>query len=378
MFVGVGAARTRDAFDTAKRAAPSILFIDEIDAIGRERGAGVGGGHDEREQTLNQILVEMDGFDRDTKVIVIAATNRPDILDPALLRPGRFDRRIILDMPGINDREEILAIHARGKILTKDVNLRRVAERTPGFSGAELANLMNEAAIWAARKNQKEITQQDVFDSIEKVLLGPERRSRVISSKEKEITAYHEAGHALVAASLKNADPIHKVSIVSRGRAGGYTLKLPIEDESLRTKSQFMSDLAILLGGFVSEQKTFGDVSTGASSDLKTASEIARKLVTKFGMSEKLGPVTYGNTEEMVFLGREIATEKNYSEKIAGEIDSEVKDLMNKALAAAQKIITSRKHVLKAISNKLMEKETLEREEFDNIIKSFKLKQISV
>jgi len=379
MFVGVGAARTRDAFDTAKKAAPSILFIDEIDAIGRERGAGVGGGgHDEREQTLNQILVEMDGFDRETKVIVIAATNRPDILDPALLRPGRFDRRIILDMPGINDREEILAIHARGKILTKDINLRRVAERTPGFSGAELANLMNEAAIWAARKNQKEIKQQDVFDSIEKVLLGPERRSRIISSKEKEITAYHEAGHALIATSLKNADPVHKISIISRGRAGGYTLKIPIEDENLRTKNQFMTDLTILLGGYVSEKATFGDISTGASSDLQSASEIARKLITKFGMSEKLGPITYGKIEEMGFLGRGISIEKNYSEKIAAEIDGEVKNFMNKALISAQKIISSRKHVLRAIADKLMEKETLEREEFDNLIKSFKLKQISV
>ena len=378
MFVGVGAARTRDAFDTAKKAAPSILFIDEIDAIGRERGAGVGGGHDEREQTLNQILVEMDGFDRETQVIVIAATNRPDILDPALLRPGRFDRRIILDMPGINDREEILKIHSRGKMLAKDINLRRVAERTPGFSGAELANLMNEAAIWAARKNQKEISQQDILDSIEKVLLGPERRSRIISNKEKEITAYHEAGHALIATSIKNADPVHKISIISRGRAGGYTLKMPIEDESLRTKNQFMTDLAILLGGYVSEKATFGDISTGASSDLQSASEIARKLITKFGMSDKLGPITYGKSEEMIFLGREIATEKNYSEKTAAEIDGEVKNFMNKALISAQKIISSRKHVLKAIATKLMEKETLEREEFDNLIKSFKLKQISV
>jgi len=378
MFVGVGAARTRDAFDTAKKAAPSILFIDEIDAVGRERGAGVGGGHDEREQTLNQILVEMDGFDRDTNVIVIAATNRPDILDPALLRPGRFDRRIILDLPGIKDREEILAIHAKGKILAKDTNLHSVAERTPGFSGAELANLMNEAAILAARKNQKEIKQQDIFDSIEKVLLGPERRSRIISDKEKKITAYHEAGHALVAASIKGADPVHKVSIVSRGRAGGYTLKMPTEDASLRTKSQFMGDLAVLLGGHVSEQATFNDISTGASNDLKNASEIARKLVTKFGMSGKLGPITYGNTEEMVFLGREISTEKNYSEKIAAEIDNEVRNFIDKALSATKKIISSRKDVLKAIAEKLMEKETLEREEFDNIIKSFKLKQVSV
>jgi len=378
MFVGVGAARTRDAFATAKRAAPSILFIDEIDAVGRERGAGLGGGHDEREQTLNQILVEMDGFDRETRVIVIAATNRPDILDPALLRPGRFDRRIILDLPDINDREAILKIHSRGKMLAKDIDLRRAAERTPGFSGADLANLMNEAAILAARKNRKEIIQQDIYDAIEKVLLGPERRSRVLSVKEKEITAYHEAGHALVAASIKNADPVHKVSIITRGRAGGYTLKLPVEETYLRTKSQFMTDLAILLGGYISEQQTFGDISTGASSDLQVVSDLARKLVTKFGMSEKIGPITYGKTEELVFLGREIATEKNYSEKVAAEIDKEVKAAIDKALEAAQKIITSRKKILQVIARRLIEKETLERNEFDVLIKSFKLKPISL
>jgi len=377
MFVGVGAARTRDAFATAKRAAPSILFIDEIDAVGRERGAGLGGGHDEREQTLNQILVEMDGFDRETQVIVIAATNRPDILDPALLRPGRFDRRIVLDLPDINDREAILQIHSRGKILAKDVELRRAAERTPGFSGADLANLMNEAAILAARKNQKEIIQQDVFDSIEKVLLGPERRSRVLSVKEKEIIAYHEAGHALVAASLKNADPVHKVSIVSRGRAAGYTLKLPVEDTYLRTKSQFTTELAVLLGGYVSEQITFRDISTGGSNDLQAASDLSRKLVTKFGMSEKLGPITYGKTEELVFLGREIATEKNYSEKVAAEIDNEVKSFIDKAMLTAKKIVTLRKKVLQAIAKKLIEKETLERDEFESLIKSFRIKPIS-
>jgi len=354
-----------------------LVFIDEIDAIGRERGAGLGGGHDEREQTLNQILVEMDGFERDTKVIVIAATNRPDILDPALLRPGRFDRRIVLDMPDINDREEILKIHSREKKLAKDVDLRKVAERTPGFSGADLANLMNEAALLAARKNQKEITQQDIFDSIEKVLLGPERRSRVLSAKEKEITAYHEAGHALVAASLKNADPVHKVSIVARGRTGGYTLKLPTEETYLRTKSQFMTDLTVLLGGYASEQIIFNDISTGAANDLQNASDLARKLVTKFGMSEKIGPITYGKTEELIFLGREITTEKNYSEKMAAEIDKEVKNFIDKALNTAKKIIVSRKKVLQAIAQKLIEKETLEREEFENLIKSFKLKPIS-
>lgn len=378
MFVGVGASRVRDLFQTAKKAGRCIIFVDEIDAVGRERGAGLGGGNDEREQTLNQILVEMDGFERNDERIVLAATNRPDVLDPALLRPGRFDRRIILDMPDINDREEILKIHSRGKILARDVNLRRVAERTPGFSGADLANLMNEAALLAAKKNQKEITQQDIFNSIEKVLLGPERRSRVLSAKEKEIIAYHEAGHSLVTASLKNADPVHKVSIVARGRTGGYTLKLPIEETYLRTKSQFMTDLAILLGGYASEQTTFNDISTGASNDLQNASDLARKLVTKFGMSEKLGPVTYGKGEELIFLGREIATEKNYSEKIAAEIDKEVKNFIDKALEIAKKIIVSRKKVLKAIAQKLIEKETLEREEFENLIKSFKLKPITI
>jgi len=377
MFVGVGASRVRDLFETAKKAGRCIIFVDEIDAVGRERGAGLGGGHDEREQTLNQILVEMDGFERNDERIVLAATNRPDILDPALLRPGRFDRRIILDLPDINDREAILQIHSQGKILAKDVILRRAAERTPGFSGADLANLMNEAALLAAKKNQKEISQQDIFDSIEKVLLGPERRSRVLSTKEKEITAYHEAGHSLVAASSKNADPIHKVSIISRGRAGGYTLKMPIEDTYLRTKSQFMTELAVLLGGYVSEQNTFNEVSTGASNDLQMASDLARKLVTKFGMSEKLGPITYGKTEELVFLGREIAHEKNYSEKVASEIDDEVKNFIGKALITAKKIITSRKNILEAIAKKLIEKETLERDEFESLIKSFKIKAIS-
>ncbi|MBI2514856.1 ATP-dependent metallopeptidase FtsH/Yme1/Tma family protein [Candidatus Wolfebacteria bacterium] len=378
MFVGVGSSRVRDLFQTAKRAAPCIVFIDEIDAIGRERGAGIGGGHDEREQTLNQILVEMDGFERDTKVIVIAATNRPDILDPALLRPGRFDRRVFLDLPDINDREEILKIHSRGKILAKAIALRKVAERTPGFSGADLANLMNEAAIFAARKNQKEVVQQDIFDSIEKVLLGPERRSRVLPQKEKEIIAYHEAGHALVATSIKDADPVHKVSIVARGRAGGYTLKLPIEETHLRTKKQFMADLAVFLGGYVSEKLIFRDISTGASSDLQSVSDLARRIVTKFGMSEKLGPITYGKNEELIFLGREIATEKNYSEKVAADIDKEVKGFIDGALQTAKKIITSRKNVLKAIAKKLMEKETLEREEFDALIKGFRLKPIAI
>ncbi len=378
MFVGVGASRVRDLFDTAKKAGRSIIFIDEIDAVGRERGAGLGGGHDEREQTLNQILVEMDGFEKNDKRIVVAATNRPDVLDIALLRPGRFDRRVILDLPDINDREEILKIHAKGKIQASDINLRKIAERTPGFSGADLANLLNEAALLAARKNQKEIKQFDIFESIEKVLLGPERRSRVFSKKEKDITSFHEAGHALVAASLKNADPVHKVSIVARGRAGGYTLKLPLEETYLRTKSQFMTDLAMMLGGYIAEKSVFGDVSTGASSDLQSASSLTRKLITKYGMSEKLGPITFGKTDGMVFLGREIATEKNYSEDVAKQIDEEVKNFIDKAYNAAAKIITSRKKVLNAIAKTLMEKETIEREEFDNLIKSFKLKLVEI
>jgi len=376
MFVGVGASRVRDLFETAKKAGRSIIFIDEIDAVGRERGAGLGGGHDEREQTLNQILVEMDGFEKNDSRIVIAATNRGDVLDPALLRPGRFDRRVILDMPDISDREEILRIHSREKMLAQNIDLRKVAERTPGFSGADLSNLMNEAALLAARKNQKQIIQQDIFDSVEKVLLGPERRSRVLSQKEKEIIAYHEAGHALLATSLKNSDPVHKVSIIARGRAGGYTMKLPIEDTYFHTKSQFMTDLAVTLGGYVAEKLVFGDISTGATNDLQIVSELARKLVTRFGMSEKMGPITYGKTEEMIFLGREISTEKNYSEKVAAEIDVEVRHFVDKALLNAKKIIFSRRKVLNGIAKKLLEKETLEREEFDALIKSFGLKQI--
>ena len=378
MFVGVGASRTRDAFATAKKAAPSILFIDEIDAVGRERGTGLGGGHDEREQTLNQILVEMDGFERDTRVIVLAATNRPDILDRALLRPGRFDRHVILDLPDMADREDILKIHSRGKALDKGMDLRKVAVRTPGFSGADIANLMNEAAILAARNNQKLISQQNLLESIEKVILGPERRGRVISDKEKKITAYHEAGHALVAASLKDADSVHKVSIISRGSAGGYTLKLPSEDMRLRTKSQFVADLATMFGGYASEKAILGDISTGASNDLKTASDLARKLVTKYGMSEKLGPVTFGKSDELVFLGKEISSEKNYSEKMAAEIDEEVSRVINYAYEMAKKIITSRKNALAAIADALMSRETLEQEDFYGILKPFKLKPLAI
>lgn len=377
MFVGVGASRVRDLFQTAKRAAPSIIFIDEIDAVGRERGAGLGGGHDEREQTLNQILVEMDGFERDTNVIVIAATNRPDILDPALLRPGRFDRRIVLDIPDINDREEILKIHARDKKLGKDVDLKTVAVRTPGFSGADLANLVNEAAILAARKNKKFITQEDLLSSIEKVILGPERKSRAMSQKEKEITAYHEAGHALVAAMIKEADPVHKISIVSRGLAGGYTLKLPLEDRRLKTKAQFLADLAVSFGGYVAEQIKFGDVSTGSSSDLREATEIAQAMVTVYGMSD-LGPRVFGKRESMIFLGKEIAMEKDYSEETGKEIDERINFIINKTFEVAKKIISKHKNVLDRIAKELLQKETLEKEEFYSIIKEYNLKPVSI
>ncbi|MFH1758940.1 MAG: ATP-dependent zinc metalloprotease FtsH [Patescibacteria group bacterium] len=377
MFVGVGASRTRDAFATAKKAAPAILFIDEIDAVGRQRGAGLGGGHDEREQTLNQILVELDGFERETKVIVIAATNRPDILDSALLRPGRFDRRVILDMPDIQDREAILKIHIQDKPLDKDINLNKIAVRTPGFSGADLANLMNEAAILAARNNKKKITQENFFNSIEKVLLGPERRSRASSKKEREITAYHEAGHALVATSTKNSDPIQKVSIISRGLAGGYTMKLPTEDYRLRTRSQFLGDLAMMMGGYVAEEVVFGEMSTGASNDLQRASELARALVTKYGMSE-LGPITFGGTDEMVFLGKEIVTEKNYSEVTAAKIDEEIKKFINRAYEAAKKTLTSHKEALDTIADTLLKKEVIEQEEFVDILKPFKIRKFAV
>jgi len=370
--------RVRDLFANAKKAAPSIIFIDEIDAVGRERGAGLGGGHDEREQTLNQILVEMDGFERDNNVIVVAATNRPDILDSALLRPGRFDRRVILDMPDINDREEILKIHARGKPLDKTVSLRTVAVRTPGFSGADLANLVNEAAILTARQNRKVILQEDLFNSIEKVLLGPERKSRVISPKEKEIVAYHEAGHALMAAGLKDTDPIQKVSIISRGMAGGYTLKMPTEDSYFKTKTQFLNELAIAFGGYVSEQEVFKDVSTGAANDLRQTTELSRRLVTQYGMSEKLGPRTFGKTQELIFLGREISTEKDYSEKVAFLIDQEIAKFIGKALGVAKKIISEHRKILDTLAKTLIEKETLEQEEFYKIIKSFNLKPIAI
>ncbi len=378
LFVGVGASRVRDLFSTAKKVAPAIVFIDEIDAVGRQRGTGLGGGHDEREQTLNQILVEMDGFDRDTNIIVIAATNRPDVLDPALLRPGRFDRRIILDLPDINERKEILKIHLRGKKTSQDVELEEISQRTPGFSGADLANLVNEAAILAARNNKKVIEQNDFLEAMEKVVLGPERKSHILTQKEREITAYHEAGHALVAAFSPNSDPIHKVSIVSRGRAAGYTLKLPVEDTHLYSKAKFLDDLNIALGGYVSEKIIFKDITTGASNDLKQATEIARDLVTKYGMSEKIGPVSFSEEGEILFLGRDLFNEKKYSEKMAQEIDEEIRRLITQAESNAFKIINSNKKLLEIIAKKLITDETIERKEFEEIISSYNkgIKQI--
>jgi len=369
MFVGVGASRVRDTFATAKKAAPSILFIDEIDAIGRVRGAGIGGGHDEREQTLNQILVEMDGFDRDTKTIVIAATNRPDVLDPALLRPGRFDRRVILDLPSINDREKILEIHVQGKSLSPTINLREIAERTPGFSGADLANLTNEAAILAARRNQKNITQKELLDSIEKVILGPERRSRILTKKEKEITAYHEAGHALISALFPNTARVRKISIITRGRAAGYTMRMPTEEKYMKTSSEFLDDLCVLLGGYVAEEIKFKETSTGASNDLKEATNIARALVTKYGMSKKIGPISFEKTEELVFLGKEIATEREYSEETAAKIDKEVVDILKKCYNRTKKLLKQNSGKLEKVAKELIKKETLEKEEFEKLVR---------
>jgi cell division protease FtsH len=368
LFVGVGAARVRDLFATAKKAAPAILFIDELDAVGRHRGAGLGGGHDEREQTLNQILVEMDGFERDTKVIVMAATNRPDILDPALLRPGRFDRKVVLDLPDVNGREAVLKIHAEGKPLAPDANLREIAERTPGFSGADLANVMNEAAILAARRNVAQIHQKELLEAIEKVMLGPERKSHVLSAKEKEVAAYHEAGHALVAASLPYAEPVRKVSIVSRGPAAGYTLQLPSEDRHLKSRKEFIDELAVLLGGWSAEKVMFHDITTGAANDLEKASELARRLVKEYGMSEVFGPVVFGEKEELVFLGKEIGEQRNYSEKTATKIDREVTELISNAQKTAERIIRKRKRLLEKIARALIEKETIEREEFELLI----------
>ncbi len=367
MFVGVGASRVRSLFQKAKKNAPCIIFMDEIDAVGRQRGAGLGGSHDEREQTLNQILVEMDGFDPNSGVIVIAATNRPDILDPALLRPGRFDRRVVLDLPDIKDREAILKIHAQKKPIDAGVMLKRVAERTPGFSGADLANLMNEAAILAARRNKKTIGETELYESVEKVLLGPERKSHILSQKERAITAYHEAGHAIVAHFLPYADPVHKVSIISRGRAAGYTLKLPIEDKKMQSRAEFIDDIAVMVAGHVIEKEIFGDVTTGASNDLKNATQLARKLITEYGMAESLPPRTFGAHEDLIFLGREISEQRDYSEKIAEAIDGEIETLIRNGLSTAKRIINEQRATVEKIVKVLLEKEKIERDEFEKI-----------
>ena len=367
MFVGVGASRVRDLFSNAKKHAPCIIFIDEMDAVGRQRGAGLGGSHDEREQTLNQILVEMDGFEPNTNVIVMAATNRPDVLDSALLRPGRFDRRVMLDLPDINDREMILKVHARSKPLAKDVDLRKIGERTPGFSGADLFNLLNEAAILTALQNRKEVTNNDILISIDKILLGPERKSHILSDQEKKITAYHEAGHALVAHELPNTDPIRKVSIVARGTAAGFTLKLPTEDKKLHSRAEFLEEIAVFLGGRIAEKLIFNEVTTGAQSDLRQATKLAKKLITDYGMSDKLGLRTYGEKEELIFLGREIHEQKDYSEKSAEAIDQEIQRLMEDGAKVAADIITKNRVYLDKIVAELMEKETIESEEFQAI-----------
>lgn len=367
MFVGVGASRVRDLFDLAKKAAPAIIFVDEIDAVGRVRGTGVGGGNDEREQTLNQILVEMDGFEPNEKVIVMAATNRPDVLDPALLRPGRFDRRVTLDLPDRRDREEILTIHARKKPFAEDVNLALIAERTPGFSGADLYSLMNEAAILAARESRTKVAQFDLIRSIEKVILGPERRSHILSIKEKELTAYHEAGHALVASVLPYADPVHKISIISRGRAAGYVLKLPLEDKRLQSKKEFLDDIAVALGGYVVEKTIFKDLTTGPSNDLQISTALARDMVTKYGMSEKLGPIALENAGGKPIYGMGIGS-KEYSEKVGAEIDAEVSKIMSEAMHKVEKIISEHRPVLNAIAERLIEVETIEQKEFEDLL----------
>ena len=364
MFVGVGASRVRSLFEKAKKSSPCIIFIDEIDAVGRRRGAGLGGSHDEREQTLNQILVEMDGFEITNNVIVLAATNRPDVLDPALLRPGRFDRQVIIDKPDLKDREEILVVHSKKKPFADDVDLKVVAQRTPGFSGAELANLLNEAAILTARQNKKLISQTEILESIEKVMIGPERKSRVITEQDKKITAYHEAGHAVVASFLPGVDQVSKVSIIARGQAGGYTLKVPTEDRHYHSKSEFINELSVLLAGHLVEKEIFGEVTTGATSDLRRATALARSLVTDYGMSENLGPRTYGEKEEMIFLGKEIHEQRDYSEKIAEKIDDEVAAFLDKAAKAALVIIEDKRKYIERVVAVLLEKETLEKDEF--------------
>lgn len=369
MFVGVGASRVRDLFEQAKKNSPCIIFIDEIDAVGRHRGAGLGGSHDEREQTLNQILVEMDGFDTDINIIIIAATNRPDILDPALLRPGRFDRRVVMDTPDVKGRREILNVHVKGKPLATDIHLEVIAKQTPGFVGADIENLINEAAILAARRNRRSIGMAEFQEAIERVIAGPERRSRIITPREKEIVAYHEAGHAVAMYVLPNHDPVHKVTIVPRGMAGGYTMPLPEEESNLRTKNKFRDELAALLGGRVAEEIRFGDVTTGASNDLEQVTNMARMMITQWGMSESLGPIQYGEREEMVFLGRGIAETRNYSDKVAQEIDEEVRKLVDEAHWRCHEILELYQDRLDAVAAALLEEETLYAPELDAIMR---------
>ncbi len=365
MFVGVGASRVRDLIDQAKRNAPCIIVVDEIDAVGRQRGAGLGGSHDEREQTLNQILVEMDGFDSSTNIIVIAATNRPDVLDPALLRPGRFDRQVILDNPDIRGRQAILEVHTRGKPIDETVTLEEIARQTPGFSGADLENLVNEAAILAARRNLKVIGRDEVAEAIDRVIAGPQRKSRLISERERIMTAYHEAGHALVARVLANSDPVHKISIVARGMMGGYTRILPDEDRFFWTKAQFKDRLAYALGGHVTEELVFQEVSTGASNDIEQVTNLARKMVTEYGMSKELGPIQYGKREEMVFLGRDIGEHRNYSDDVAFQIDKEVRKLVEEGYERARQVLTTYMEQLHQISALLLEKETVDGDEIE-------------
>ncbi len=367
MFVGVGASRVRDMFDQAKRHSPCIVFVDEIDAVGRQRGAGLGGSHDEREQTLNQMLVEMDGFDTDTNVILIAATNRPDVLDPALLRPGRFDRRVILDRPDMRGREAILKVHVRGKPLASDVDLTVVARSTPGFVGADIENLVNEAAILAARRDLKIIGQDEFEEAIERVIAGPERKSRLISEEEKRIVAYHEAGHAVVAHALPEADPVHKVSIIARGMAGGYTMMLPEEDRTLMPKKKLMADMIGLLGGRAAEELVFDDITSGASNDLERVTRMARSMVTRLGMSDDLGPMVYGQKEELIFLGREISEQRDYSESIAEKIDQEVRNMVSEAYDRAHQILAEYRDRLDAVAERLLEEETVSRAEFEEL-----------
>jgi len=368
MFVGVGASRVRDLFNQAKANQPAIVFMDEIDAVGRHRGAGLGGGHDEREQTLNQLLVEMDGFDVDNTVILIAATNRPDILDPALLRPGRFDRQIVVDRPDLIGREEILKIHARGKPLDKGINLKTIAKQTPGFTGADLANLFNEASLLAARHNKKKITMFEIEEAVERVIAGPEKKTRIISEEEKRIIAYHECGHAILSYVLPHTDPVHKISIISRGRALGYVITLPEEDRFLKSRKELIDNITQLLGGRVSEEMNFNDITSGAQNDLERATKITRKMITEYGMSKKLGPITFKGEEDEVFLGKEIASRPHYSNEIASAIDDEVRNIIMDSYERAKKILIENKEILGVLANELMKKETLGREEILKVL----------